>query len=434
VPPAQRAGRKLSLRAEIAGCALHSERIAGYKESPGNRASGDETLRRWIMAALAAGAVATGAAADECPGNPGALGTSRTIVVDPSEYGRIGTMQYGHTLPLADHEVVLTFDDGPIPPYTARVLDILAKECIHATFFIVGRQAHAFPQLVRRVHDEGHTVANHSLNHPRMFNRLPTAKMHEEIEEGFAASAAALGDAGAVARFFRVPGLRSSAAVEAYLASQNVMVWSADFPADDWRHISAAQVKQRALDRLEAKGKGVLLLHDIQPATVLALPELLKELKARGYRIVHVTTATADRPKTPTQPEQWVLRPPPKGTPHGAWPRVVEPAAVAGETVQLPVTPPLPPERATASAAGAAAPPAAAARRAPHSASLKRSAHARPRLHGTVPREPAKSESAPLRPGPQAQPDHRRLRKSAQAERRDRPAEPATRWPWSLWQ
>ena len=78
------------------------------------------------------------ASAGECPGNPNALGTSRTIVVDPRDHSRIGTMDYAETLPLADHEVVLTFDDGPIPPYTSKVLDILAAECVNATYFIVG--------------------------------------------------------------------------------------------------------------------------------------------------------------------------------------------------------------------------------------------------------------------------------------------------------
>jgi peptidoglycan/xylan/chitin deacetylase (PgdA/CDA1 family) len=379
-------------------------------------------LIRSIFAVLAACALtATAAVAEECAGNPGALGTSRTIVVDPAEYGRIGTMQYGHTLPLRDREVVLTFDDGPIPPYTTRVLDMLAKECIKATFFIVGRQARAFPQLVRRVHHEGHTVANHSLSHPSHFDRLPAAKMQQEIEEGFAASEAALGDAGTVARFFRVPGLRSSGAVESYLTSRNVMVWSADFPADDWRGISAAQIKQRALDRLEAKDKGVLLLHDIQPALVLALPEILKELKARGYRIVHVTTATADRPKTATEPTEWVMRP------KGAWPRVVEQATVAGETVQLPVTPPLPRDRAAPSEASQVT----AARR-PENGATKQAAHARSRVHGSAPRIPA-AAAPPTEPRPAAQPEQRR-RRSAQADRHQQPAEPATRWPWSLWQ
>src|SRR3954470_17598936 len=114
----------------------------------------------------ALGGSLTPALAGACPGNPHALGTSRTIAVDPREHGRIGTMDYAETLPLADHEVVLTFDDGPIPPYTTRVLDILAAECVHATYFIVGEMAKEYPALVRRAYDEGHTIGTHSMNHP----------------------------------------------------------------------------------------------------------------------------------------------------------------------------------------------------------------------------------------------------------------------------
>ena len=83
-----------------------------------------------LVAPLALCAGIAAATAGECPGNPNAIGTSRTIVVDPREHGRIGTMDYVETLPLADREVVLTFDDGPIPPYTNRILDILAAECV----------------------------------------------------------------------------------------------------------------------------------------------------------------------------------------------------------------------------------------------------------------------------------------------------------------
>jgi hypothetical protein len=85
------------------------------------------------------------------------------------------------------------------------------------------------------------------------------------------------------------------------------MVWSADVPADDWMHISDREITRRALMRLEHKGKGVLLLHDIHPATVLALPALLKELKARGFHIVHVVPASADHPKTETTAEAWLV-------------------------------------------------------------------------------------------------------------------------------
>jgi peptidoglycan/xylan/chitin deacetylase (PgdA/CDA1 family) len=275
---------------------------------------------RSIAAALAACFfAATGAWAD-CPGNADALGTARTIAIDPAAHARLGTMQYADTLPLEDKEVVLTFDDGPLPPYSSRILDILAAECAKATFFIVGRQAQAFPDLVRRASAEGHTIATHSHNHPLRFDKLPIEEAREEIEDGIAATAAALGDENAIAPFFRVPGLRRSAETEHYLAARGVSVWSADFTGDDWRHIAAEQVLQRALNRLEWKGKGVLLLHDIQPATVLALPDLLQALKARGYRIVHVVPS--DQPRNVIEPRQQVVHAPSKRP----WPRIVEPA------------------------------------------------------------------------------------------------------------
>jgi peptidoglycan-N-acetylglucosamine deacetylase len=98
--------------------------------------------------------------ASECPGNPNALGTSRIMVVDPAEHPRVGSLQYQETLPLNDHEVVLTFDDGPLPPYTTHILDTLASNCVKATFFIVGRMANSSPDLVRRAFREGHTIGN----------------------------------------------------------------------------------------------------------------------------------------------------------------------------------------------------------------------------------------------------------------------------------
>lgn len=258
-----------------------------------------------IVIAVTAFAVPAAQAA-ECPGNPDALGTSRTIVVDPKDHPRIGTMQYGETLPLEDHEVVLTFDDGPLPAHTNAILDILAAQCVKATFFMVGRMAKEFPQDVRRVHDAGHTIGTHSENHPLHFGSLPPERMASEIDDGIAHVTAALGDPSVLAPFFRIPGLRRGDALEAELSKRGLMTWSADFPADDWRRISPGQVVHFALSRLEAKGKGVLLLHDIQPRTQAALPVILKELKTRGYRIVHVVPATPERPKTMTDPAQWV--------------------------------------------------------------------------------------------------------------------------------
>src|SRR5664279_6331967 len=120
-------------------------------------------------------------------------------------------------------------------------------------------------------------------------NRMPIERVRQEIDDGIASVKAALGDnEAALSPFFRIPGLMRAENVEDYLASQGIQVWSSDFLADDWRHISSARVYDLAIKRLEAKGKGILLLHDIQARTVAALPKILHELKARGYRIVHV--------------------------------------------------------------------------------------------------------------------------------------------------
>jgi len=259
-------------------------------------------------ALLVASGIAGHATTPTCPGNPGAIGTSRTLVVDPAEHARVGTMQYRESLPLEDKEVVLTFDDGPIPPRTTAVLDILAANCVKATFFIVGQMATAHPTVLKRIHADGHTIGTHTQNHPAGFRRLSDARAEQEIETGIASTIAALNDPSAVAPFVRFPGLGRTDAIEQYLATRSLMTWSADFPADDWYPISGSNVMKRALDRLEAKGKGILLLHDIHERTVVALPGLLNELKARGYRIVHVVPATANLAKTPTEPAQWVMR------------------------------------------------------------------------------------------------------------------------------
>jgi len=253
-------------------------------------------------------ALASPSGAADCLGHPEALGTSRTIVVDPTEHGRIGTMDYTVTLPLADKEVVLTFDDGPLPPHTGKILDILAAHCVRATYFIVGQMARAYPELVRRAHAEGHTIGTHSMHHPLPFRTQVPQRAETEIAGGIAATAAALGPGGSVAPFFRFPGLNRTTLVEAHLGARGLMAWSADIASDDWRDITPDEVVRRTLQRLEAKGKGIVLLHDIQARTVRALPKLLAELKTRGYRVVHVQAASEGRPKTATVPEQWRLQ------------------------------------------------------------------------------------------------------------------------------
>src|SRR6185295_19387398 len=168
---------------------------------------------------------AQAASAADCPGHPDAIGTSRTIVVDPRAYPIVGTMQYGKTLPLEDHEVVLTFDDGPLPKYSNQILDILAAHCAKATFFLVGRQANANPEGVRKVRNAGHTVATHTQNHPTSMHKLPIERARQEIDDGIASVTAALGDGTAPVPFLRIPGLRTNNGIEEFAKSKGLQVW-----------------------------------------------------------------------------------------------------------------------------------------------------------------------------------------------------------------
>jgi peptidoglycan/xylan/chitin deacetylase (PgdA/CDA1 family) len=231
----------------------------------------------------------TNAAADQCPGNPNALGTSRVITVNPRDYPLVGTEQYPETFRLENREVVITFDDGPLPPYTGRVLDALAAECVKATFFTLGRNVAESPDLVRRAFKEGHSIGTHTFNHEYLA-QMPFEQAKKEIDLGIAATTEALGNARDVAPFFRAPYLDINRQIEKYLHSRGLMIWSIDVSVDDWVGLTEEQLIELTVTRLEkaGKGKGILLLHDIQPATARALPALLAELKKRNFKIVHI--------------------------------------------------------------------------------------------------------------------------------------------------
>jgi hypothetical protein len=163
--------------------------------------------------------------------------------------------------------------------------------------------------------------------------KLPIDRASKEIEDGIASVTTALGDGSAPAPFFRIPGLARADAIEDYARANGLQLWSADFPADDWRPVSSQRVYDLAIQRLEAKGRGILLLHDIQARTVAALPRILHELKARGYRIVHVVPATPERPATPTEPPQWQLHPPSETVAISRWPKI--PSFVFANSAEL---------------------------------------------------------------------------------------------------
>lgn len=223
-----------------------------------------------------------------CPA--GALGTSRTLVVGTKGGGAVGLESYPRTLPLADHEVVLTFDDGPAPATTPAVLDALAAQCVRATFFLIGREAEADPALVRREIAEGHTVGHHTYSHPaRTLRRMDDAEARDDIVRGMRADdLAAYGAADDRPRvpFFRFPGFADTPALDAWLAARDIAVFGTDLWALDWLDLSPDAERAYLMRRLDKAGRGIVLLHDSRRATARMLPDFLRALKAGGYHVV----------------------------------------------------------------------------------------------------------------------------------------------------
>ena len=201
-------------------------------------------------------------------GNPNALGVSRAMSVSARHTPLTGSHDYGVTLPLADGEVVLTFDDGPRPPYTNHVLKALADECVQAVFFLVGRQANAHPDTVRQIHAAGHTIGTHTQSHP--LHRMSLFRARWEIDTGIASVGAALGSRPMVP-FFRFPGLFRTPEAESHLRALGIMAWSVDVDSYDWKRIGPNAMLQHTLNALDARRRGILLMHDVQPKTALML-------------------------------------------------------------------------------------------------------------------------------------------------------------------
>jgi peptidoglycan-N-acetylglucosamine deacetylase len=219
-----------------------------------------------------------------------ALGTSRVLAVDPTATPRVGRKQFPATLPLGPREVVLTFDDGPWPGTTPKVLDALRSECVKATFFVLGRNAVGHPDLLRRELSEGHTVAHHTWSH-RLLNRTSLAAAQAEIDRGIAAVDGVLygkHQAQPVTPFFRFPGFASSPALLERLAHRRIVVFSADTWAGDWNPMSPHAELRLVLNRVEQAHGGIVLFHDTKRQTAAMLPAFLRALRTRGFRVVHV--------------------------------------------------------------------------------------------------------------------------------------------------
>jgi peptidoglycan/xylan/chitin deacetylase (PgdA/CDA1 family) len=255
--------------------------------------------QRWLPPAIGAllALLATAAAAQAagCP-RAGTLGTSRILAVDPKIYPRVGLKSFPQTLPLHDHEVVLTFDDGPSPLTTPKVLAALANECVRATFFLIGEHSADHPDLVRRIAAGGNTVGHHTWDHPSL-PKISLSRATEEIDHGITADEMALHGAATATPstpFFRFPNFESSPALLDLLQSRNIAVFGADFWVSDWIRMTPDQELKLLIGRLKNARKGIILMHDSKAWTAAMLPAFLRYLRDNGYHVVHLVPAASD--------------------------------------------------------------------------------------------------------------------------------------------
>jgi peptidoglycan/xylan/chitin deacetylase (PgdA/CDA1 family) len=225
------------------------------------------------------------AAQDHCD-NPNGLGVSRTVEIDTSGGPGFGFEHFRQHDFLREHEVVLTFDDGPWVT-TPHVLKALAEECVKATFFPIGKHATYYPEILRQVAKAGHTVGSHTWSHQSLSKKSKEEAI-DEIEKGVAAVKWALEGTGQQAPFFRFPALRHPPEIVTYLGERNVGIFSTDMDSFDFKMRKPEQVIRSVMAKLKKHGKGIVLMHDFQHPTSQAVPELLAQLKAGGYKIVHL--------------------------------------------------------------------------------------------------------------------------------------------------
>ncbi len=231
--------------------------------------------------------------------NPNALGVARTVEIDTTGGPGFGFEHFKELDFLRDHEVVLTFDDGPWLGNTPAVLKALADECTTGIFFSIGKHATYYPEILKEVYKAGHTIGAHTWSHANLNNKkLTEQQKKDEIEKGFSAVKWALGGI-SPAPFFRFPALQHPPEMVTYLGQRNIAIFSCDLDSFDFKAKNAKQVIDVTFKKLDKLGKGIILMHDFHKHTAEALPELLHRLKAEGYKVV------AMRPKNPvtTLPE-----------------------------------------------------------------------------------------------------------------------------------
>jgi peptidoglycan/xylan/chitin deacetylase (PgdA/CDA1 family) len=239
-------------------------------------------------AATAAPAPAAAPAAAKMPcSNPDALGIGRVVEIDTTGGPGFGFEHFKQLDFLRDKEVVLTFDDGPWPENTPSILKTLANECTTGIFFAIGKHATYYPEILKQVAAAGHTIGTHTWSHATLTNKkLSEDQRKEEIEKGFSAVKWALG--APPAPFIRFPALQHPPEMVTYLGTRNIGIFSCDLDSFDFKARNAQQVIDVTMRKLDKLGKGIILMHDFHKHTAEALPELLRKLKAGGYKVVQV--------------------------------------------------------------------------------------------------------------------------------------------------
>jgi peptidoglycan/xylan/chitin deacetylase (PgdA/CDA1 family) len=223
-----------------------------------------------------------------CPGNPNALGVTRVVEIDTTGGPGFGWEHFKMHDFLRHGEVLLTFDDGPWPGNTPSVLKALADHCVRATFFPIGKHATYHPDILKQVAAAGHTIGSHTWSHKDLSRKPYTdiEQAKEEIEKGISAVRFALG--APAAPFFRFPALRHPPELVTYLGQRNIGIFSTDMDSFDFTVRKPEAVVKNVMAKLQKHGKGIVLMHDFQGQTAQAVPDLLSQLKAGGYKIVHM--------------------------------------------------------------------------------------------------------------------------------------------------
>jgi peptidoglycan/xylan/chitin deacetylase (PgdA/CDA1 family) len=252
------------------------------------------TLR--LIAPVAVSAIAQAPKAEALPNlvtpvclNPNAMGVARVAEIDTTGGPGFGFQHFKSYDFLNDREVVLTFDDGPWLGHTPAVLKALADQCVRATFFSIGKHATYYPEILKRVVAAGHTIGSHTWSHADLQatvrnEGLEAAK--EQFEKG--ASAVRMMAGVPIAPFFRFPDLRHPPEMLTYLGERNVASFSTDVDSWDFKIKKPEELTKALMGKLRKAGKGIVLMHDFQKVTSIALPQILEQLHQEGFKVVHI--------------------------------------------------------------------------------------------------------------------------------------------------